>query len=529
MDIYYGGTVLTMEEETDREGKVNAVCVEKGRIIFVGEEQEARQRFPQAEFHNLRGGVMMPAFIDAHSHLSSAASESLQIALENVRNMKQLREVLLEYVDRNQIKPGVWIRAKGFDHNQMEEKAFPDLEFLDKLLPDNPFLLQHKSGHMGVLNSIALEKLGITADTPSPKGGLIGKRDGRLTGYMEENAFIECLKKIGGPELNQFMDAIEEMQDKYASYGITTVQEGMMASQMIPLYRELMHRRYLKLDVVGYGDVNSAEEFREAFESSIGKYDRNFKLGGYKIFLDGSPQGRTAWMLEPYEGEEEYCGYGTLTDSQVLAAVKKAADTNMQLLAHCNGDAAADQYIRMAEKAAAEGYDIESMRLVMIHAQLLRREQMKEVKDLGMIPSFFVAHVYHWGDVHRENFGEKRASEISPAGTALKYEIPFTFHQDNPVIEPDMLETVWCAVNRTTREGRILGQEECIPVYEALKAVTINAAHQYFEENEKGSVREGKWADLVVLDKNPLKVPKEEIKNIRVMATYRHGVPVYRR
>ncbi|MDC7286248.1 amidohydrolase [Blautia schinkii] len=529
MEIYYGGTVITMEEECDREEKTEAVCVKDGRIVYVGTEEQAKARYPHAELHNLRGGVLMPAFIDAHSHLSQAASELLQIPLENVHNMQELRSAILDYLDKNHIQPGAWIRAKGFDHNQMEEREFPTRKLLDGLLPDNPCVIQHKSGHMGVLNSMALKVVGITAQTEAPKGGLIGKKDGELTGYLEENAFIDCQKKIGSPDMGQFLGAVEEAQDIYASYGIATVQEGMMAAQMIPMYKYMMEHNYLKLDVVGYADVNSADEFRQAFAESIGKYHEHFKLGGYKIFLDGSPQGRTAWMLEPYEGEEEYRGYGTLSNDKVYEAVKKAVDTEMQLLAHCNGDAAAAQYLDMVLKAKTEGMDVAAIRPVMIHAQLLRRDQMGKLKASGMIPSFFVAHVYHWGETHRKNFGEKRASAISPAGTALKNGILFTFHQDNPVIQPDMLETVWCAVNRVTRDGRVLGEEERIPVYEALKAVTINAAYQYFEEKEKGSIREGKLADFVVLDKNPLETPETEIKNIRVMATYRRGKLIYRR
>lgn len=529
MEIYYGGTIITMEEETDKEGMAEAVCTDNGKIVFVGSEEEARKRYPQGELHNLRGGVMLPAFIDAHSHLFQAASQLLEVPLEQVHNLGELRTAILEYLDKNHLKPGTWIRGKGFDHNQMEEREFPTREFLDSFLPDYPCLIQHKSGHMGVLNSLALQSVGITSDTQSPQGGLIGKKDGVLTGYLEENAFINCLKKIGLPEMSQFLGAIEEAQDRYASYGITTVQEGMMASQMIPMYQYMMEHNYLKLDVVGYADIKSADEFREAFADSIGRYDKNFKLGGYKIFLDGSPQGRTAWMLEPYEGEAEYRGYGTLSNELVYEAVKKAVDTDMQLLAHCNGDAAAAQYLDMALRAKTEGMDVSAIRPVMIHAQLLRPDQMGKVKASGIIPSFFVAHVYHWGEIHRQNFGEKRASHISPAGTALKEGIPFTFHQDTPVIEPDMLETIWCAVNRLTRDGQPLGLEERIPVYEALKAVTINAAYQYFEENQKGSIRQGKLADFVVLDQNPLKTPEPELKNIRVMATYRRGKLIYRR
>ena len=171
--------------------------------------------------------------------------------------------------------------------------------------------------------------------------------------------------------------------------------------------------------------------------------------------------------------------------------------------------------------------DLAALRPVMIHAQLLGRDQLPEVRRLGGIPSFFVAHVYHWGDVHLENLGPGRAEAISPAGSAAEQGIPFTFHQDAPVIRPDMLETVWCAVNRVTRQGRVLGREERVDVRTALEAVTVHAAYQYFEETDKGTLAPGKQADLVILDRDPLAVPQEELRDIRVLETWKDGVPIF--
>ena len=205
-----------------------------------------------------------------------------------------------------------------------------------------------------------------------------------------------------------------------------------------------------------------------------------------------------------------------------------ALDQGMQLLAHCNGDAAAGQYLSVLEQLERER-EAHLERPVMIHAQLLDLDQMDKVKELGVVPSFFAAHVYHWGDVHVKNFGAERAARISPAGAALERDIPFTFHQDTPVLPPDMLETVWCGVNRLTRSGAVLGPEQKIPVVEALAAVTIRAAWQYFEEGEKGSLREGKRADLVLLERDPLTADPMSLRDIPVLATWKDGRLIYRR
>lgn len=278
--------------------------------------------------------------------------------------------------------------------------------------------------------------------------------------------------------------------------------------------------------MVGYPDAASAAAVKAAFPEHLRRYKDRFKIGGYKMFLDGSPQGRTAWMRRPYEGGGDYTGYGTLTDNQVEDVLRQAVRDGMQPLAHGNGDAACAQFLQAVQ---AVGPSASALRPVLIHAQLLGTDQLPAVKRLGVTPSFFVAHVYHWGDTHLENFGRTRASAISPARSAEKLGIRFTFHQDTPVIPPDMLETVWCAVNRRTKAGVLLGEEERVDTLTALRAVTANAAWQYGEEGEKGTLAPGKRADLTVLDRNPLQTPPEALRDIRVLETYKDGVCIYRR
>ena len=155
-------------------------------------------------------------------------------------------------------------------------------------------------------------------------------------------------------------------------------------------------------------------------------------------------------------------------------------------------------------------------------------DQLDALKRAAIIPSFFVAHVLHWGDVHIKNFGFERASSISPLRSALKKDILFTLHQDSPVIRPDMTETIWCAVERKTAGGKTLGEEERIDVFSALKAVTANAAYQYFEEKTTGTLKTGKRENLVVLSENPLRCPAEKLRDIRVEQTIKDGETVFR-
>lgn len=526
--LYFNGYILTMEQPL----YVEAVFVENGKIIKTGALNVVKRYCrPETEYINLEGKALLPAFIDAHSHLTGYASSLLQVPLDGAISFAEIERRIREFICRHHIAPGEWVQAKGYDHNILRENSPLTRSLLDQAAPDNPLVVHHQSGHTGVLNSHALQALGINANTVPPSGGRIGVKDGELTGYLEENAFIEAVHRVPMPSLNTLAEAIEKIQDKYASYGITTVQEGMMADSLIGLYQYLLQHKKLFLDVVGYVDGFAPDKLLSAFPHSIRRYHEHFRIGGYKIFLDGSPQAKTAWMCAPYaDAEDGYAGYPALDDHALESVIRLALRENQQLLAHCNGDAAVEQYLSAYQKVRKEWQeDIPDIRPVIIHAQFLRPDQMKRVKQFGMIPSFFVAHVYHWGDTHIKNVGYARASDISAAHSALAHDILFTFHQDAPVIDADMIETVWCAVNRLTKSGVLLGPSERIPTLAALKAVTLYAAYQYFEEKEKGSIREGKRADFVILDQDPLRVELPKLREIQVLQTVKDGKTVYRR
>lgn len=205
-----------------------------------------------------------------------------------------------------------------------------------------------------------------------------------------------------------------------------------------------------------------------------------------------------------------------------------AISREKQLLTHCNGDAASEQLLRCYTKVKEELGSTAELRPVMVHCQTVRPDQLDRMAPLGMIGSFFVVHTYYWGDVHIRNFGERRGKMISPMRAAIDRGVVYTMHQDTPVVPPDMLLTIWAAVNRISKNGTEMGADQRISVWEALRGVTINAAYQYFEEKEKGSIEPGKRADLVILDRNPLAVPAMELKNIKVLETIKDGRAVYR-
>lgn len=529
--IYYNGTILKMD---DKEEAAQAVLVEDGRIAGVGSLEEVKEMAKdEVEMYDLAGRTLMPSFIDAHSHITMASQMMMYADLTNCSSFADIVQALKEYAAGGTPLCSKVIVGFGYDHNVLEEERHPDKMLLDKVSEDIPVFIIHVSGHMGVMNSKGLMAAQITEETPDPEGGHFGRLEGSLVpdGYLEEAALMQLQYAFAGHMQVDAKDALLKVQQMYLQYGVTTVQDGASAKETIGFLKGMAENGLLKLDVVAYPVMNDEiAEGKASYAECNSGYENHFRVGGYKVILDGSPQGKSAWLSKPYENEETYCGYPWLSDEKVLSYCKAAIKHKRQLLAHCNGDAASEQYLNCYENALKEIEDKAcDLRPVMIHCQTVRKDQIERMEKLDMIASVFVGHVYYWGDVHLKNLGEARAMSISPVGTALKHNLIVTFHQDTPVTKPDMLHSVWCAVERHTKKGVLLNKDECVSVYEALKAVTINAAYQYHEEAKKGSIENGKNADLVILDKNPLEVPYEQLKDIQVDVTIKDGKHLYTR
>jgi hypothetical protein len=233
--------------------------------------------------------------------------------------------------------------------------------------------------------------------------------------------------------------------------------------------------------------------------------------------------------LPPEGASIDYAGYPAIPNDEDVAAIyENAFQNNWQILTHANGDAAMDQMIRTLIPLAKK-YGIEERRFVLIHGQYVREDQLDAFKNLNVIASLFPLHTFYWGDWHKEIIGDSLGNRISPVKTALNKGIKITIHTDAPVALPNLMRVVWTAVERTSRSGQVIGEAEKLTPYEALKAITIWSAYQHFEEDTKGTLEEGKLADLVILDKNPLKVAPDTIKDIQVVETIKEGQTVFKK
>lgn len=521
--IYYNGNIITMEKQLYAE----AILIEGNKIKYIGKLSEISNQ--NTKMYNLEGKTLLPAFIDSHSHITSFAQTIGLISLENTKNFDDIINKIKEFKDNNIIKKNKWIICFGYDNNNLIEKNHPDKNILDKASNENPIIITHKSGHMGVLNSYAIKLLGINSNTENPNGGIIGRIEGtnEPNGYLEETAFSINSSKIPSPSKEKLTENFIKAQNIYFKNGITTAQEGLTKKDNFSFLKMLSENNDIKIDIVCYIDLKNNKEIISENKNYLNKYNNNLKIGGYKIFLDGSPQGKTAWLSKPYINSGNYCGYPIYKDYEINNFIETSFNENMQLLSHCNGDAAAEQLINCFKQTINKKNIKNTLRPVMIHAQTIQYNQLKEMNKINMIASFFNAHTYYWGDTHIRNLGLERASKISPIKSAIENNVIYTLHQDTPVIMPNMIESIWCAVNRITKNGITLGEEEKIsPIY-AIEAITKNSAYQYFEEKTKGTLKEGKNADMIILDKNPLTTEHNEIKNIKIVETIKSGKTVY--
>ena len=593
--LYAGGPILTMVGPTPTYAE--ALVERGGRIVYVGPLAGAiRAAGGGAKRVNLAGRALLPGFIDAHGHLPDYVATWGRPDLSpppvgSTRRIADIQATVRAYLASHPAPAGQLQFFMGYDDSLLEEKRHPTRADLDAVSATVPILLIHASGHLVVANSPALALVKISKATPDPAGGHI-QRDpatGEPTGVLEETAGMPFMALIPQPDLAEKLRRFDQVQKWWASFGITTAQDGLSNPANGAMLREAGRQGRLILDVVSYpffrvlGDLsnldqrakgveivtpgsdsrapgaaaapapissmvsNAGREFASgaaaavsppadgagtAARLKVGLYENHLKIGGIKLTGDGSPQGKTAYMSQPYAvpppGQKaDYRAYAVMNQQEVSDWVAFGYRNNIQIITHTNGDAALDQFLVAVQQARAT-YGAKDLRPVAIHAQLARHDQVDRIKALGIVPSFFTAHTFFWGDWHRQSFGEQRAAGISPTGYAYGKGVIFTNHNDAPVVPPDMLRLAQTAVVRTTRSGFVLGPAERVSPYVALKAMTDWAAYQYFEEKSKGTLEPGKLADLVILERDPLKGDPTTISTIKVVETIKEGQPIFR-
>ena len=540
--VYSGGDILTMAGAEP--AYAEALAVRDGKILAIGTRAEvAKAAGAGAAQVDLAGRTLLPGFIDGHSHLLNYADSLVQANLNpppigGVTTIADIIEALRKLKADMKAGPGDPLIGQGYDQDMLAERRHPTAADLDAAFPENPVILVHASGHMLVANSSAFKAVKIDASTPDPEGGTILRKPGgrEPLGLVQEMGmypFQPILKGARKPEVD--LDLVKRAVAHYAANGYTTASEALVLGEKMPVIEAAADAGAFSIDVIALPAFTMAAEVVGTGKIKWGEYRKGLKYAGLKIAVDGSPQGKTAYLTKPFLTPVPGCktdcrGFPNLTQDQVNQLVLLTYKNGVQMFSHCNGDAAIDMMIAGHENAekvlATPGKD---RRTVIIHSQIMRADQLDAYAKHGLLPSFFSNHVYYWGDVHYANLGPERAAFISPLASAFKRGIRATNHTDATVTPTDPMFLLWTSVNRVTRDGRVLGEAERVTPYQGLQALTVNGAYEYFEEASKGTLEVGKRADFVVLDKNPIKVAPMTLKDIRVVETIKDGKRVHPR
>jgi len=539
--LYINGKIITVDA-SDRIAE--AIAVQEGKITAVGTTEEILQnKTMDAEVVDLKGKTVVPGFIDGHSHFMGLfRGQAVNLGsppMGEVRNIAELVTSIQTFQQQKELKEEEWIQGFGYDQDQLAERRHPTKEDLDEAFPNTPVFITNINGHMGVANSVALRLSGITADTPNPEGGAIERKKGSQepTGLLQESA--KGLLKIPAKPKASLEEQLQNLRDQqlfYASQGITTAQDGYTSLPSLILLKQAADRGQLIIDIEALPGAQFLDEVIKNPDFEFGKIKNHLKLAGTKQIADGSPQGKTAYFTKPYLTEVPGCihdecnGFPNITQEQFNAFILKAFKHHIRPFVHCNGDATIDMYLTAIKKASGElNINSTEVRPVTIHSQFVRPDQLDSYKELGIIPAFFSNHAFFWGDVHIRNLGIERARFLSPLKSAQKRGIIATNHTDYPVTPVNQLFLLWTAVNRETRSGQIIGEEERLTPIEGLRTITINGAYQYREEQIKGSIEPGKLADLVILSKDISTIDPKTIKDVEVLETIKEGKSIYKK
>ncbi len=538
--VFYGEAIHTVDAGN---AGANAVAVRGDTIVAVGSRDEIeRLQGESTRVVELGDRALVPGFVDAHGHFAMVTQmlDLLNASSPPVGPMEsidQIVEALRARIDAQQIPPGGFVLGYGYDDSLLAENRHPDRDDLDRASTEHPIMLLHVSGHLATANSAALAVIGFDASTEDPFGGVIRRRPGtnEPNGVLEEVAAHQGLAPImeAGADVppEVFARNVHRSAAYHASFGVTTAQDGASSMAMVNGLRGVAAAKPLPIDVGAYPAMRSIEDASDI--AGLGyshDYVNGVRVAGVKFILDGSPQGRTAWLSRPYDegppdADPNYVAYPMVEPAFYKEHVKRMLDAGIPILAHANGDAAIDLMIEGVEEAL--GGESKDHRSVTIHAQLAREDQLDAMKRLGIVPSYFAAHPFFWGDWHRKSFGDDRAMRISPLRSSLNRDLPFTIHNDAPIVPPNVMLLMEIAMTRKTREGVTLGEDQRVSFQEALHAVTLGAAYQYFEEDRKGSISVGKRADLVVLGSDPEAAAPEDVGEIPVLETFARGVSVF--
>ncbi|WOC15686.1 N-substituted formamide deformylase [Pseudochrobactrum sp. MP213Fo] len=522
-----------------KQGFAEAVAIADGKILATGSRAEIEALAGEQTRHiDLAGRVAVPGLNDAHMHLLMVGIGMNEINLRPESGVHSLEEVFTRIRHAIDEKPaGEWIKGGGYDHYELSEQRHPTIEELDAIAPDHPVYITRTCGHVGVANSAAMRLAGISHDTPSPSGGLIEKRNGKLSGLLAESGMRVVSEKIPPLSRDELKAAIIRASHFMLSQGFTSVMDAAVGMgyglDEIYAYEELAAAGELPLRtwvcIYGNHDGIGDEAYAQGYRAK--RQTGNLRYGAMKVFSDGSAGGLTAAMSEPYvAGDPNNFGIFCYSEAVMHASLKHYHELGYQLAIHAIGDAAIEQVLSGIENADSAENPILGRRHRIEHCGFLSDGQIERMAKAGIDPVPQPMFIYEFGDLYVANLGEARAHASYPMRKWLDAGLHPAASSDAPVTSTNPFQNLYTLVTRKTKIGSVIGGDQCLTMEEAVHAYTHLGAYTQFAENETGQLMAGMSADIAVFSKDIFSCTPEEVKSdVRCDMTVLEGKIVFER
>lgn len=525
MDIYRNGHVVTMNK---KQPYAQSVVVEGNKILKVGTNEEISGMYPHAEHvYDLGGCTLLPGFNDSYMHLTNFAQSLEMIPLGQCRTIQEIVDEGKKYLDKNLQHRG-WLKGRGWNQDYFQEPVFPCKEDLDQITTEIPLYFVRACGHVLVTNTKALEQLGITKETPQIEGGHFDvDEEGNPTGVFREAALYMVLDHVGVPSVIDIKRHILRGCKEALEAGITSIQTDDFETyadkdykKVLQAYRELEEEGLLPLRIYQQCLLKSQKALETFLDQGYqtGQGTEFFKIGPLKLLADGSLGARTAYLQEPYKDDPLAQGIAVYSQKELEEIIDFANDHHMQIAIHCIGDGMLERAISGLEKQG----DIKDRRHGIVHCQISSKEQLKRMGQEGIMAYVQPIFLDYDHKIVESRVGSKRARESYNFKTMTQVGIKTPYSSDCPVETLNVMKGIYSAVTRQGLDGTPNGgwlPDQRVTLEEALCHYTLDGAYASFEEDIKGSIEEGKLADMVLLDCRVDTISKEELKNVQVKMT----------
>jgi len=538
--ILVNGKLITVD---DQQPEAQALAASGGRIVAVGTSEEIeRYHGPDTRVVDLQGNLAIPGFIEGHAHFLGVGRSLMIVDLKKARTWSEVVERVAAATA--QAAPGEWIQGRGWHQEKWDEPPRPDVDGypvhdeLSQATPDNPVVLGHASGHAVMVNARAMELAGIDRTTPDPDGGqILHDAKGRPIGVLRETAEDLIGEALGRAMAarseeeieNEFSRKVELATQDCLSKGVTSFQDAGVSFESIGRLREAAGDGRLGVRLwVMIGEGNEALKETAGDYPVIDESDHMITVRSIKRLLDGALGSHGAWLLEPYTDLEESEGLNTLAIEELEETAEIAAQHGLQLCVHAIGDRANREVLDIYEQTFERHPDRTDLRWRIEHAQHLHPEDIPRFAELDVIASMQAVHCTSDGPWVPQRLGDERSLQGAYVWRSLIDSGAVVSNgTDAPVEDVDPIANFFAAVSRRMRNGEDFYPEQRMTREEALRSGTLSAAYAAFEEDSKGSLTPGKLADVVVLSRDIMTVPVEEIPDAEVLYTVVGGNLVY--